>query len=178
MSTITISETMEQLHKHCEKYLALHREIADEADILAGAIRERYGNVDIGAVLERAEVNSLAAARRRFISDPKKNKWITTSAQGDMFNSVEVQIPSLLMIGGKPTHYYEASILDGLEWWRARQDHTGTEAERFREAAKLSTNSSAIAGEEADKLEELIRTAEANGIDPSTVMYAKEKAKE
>lgn len=178
MSTIAISETMEQLHKHCEKYLALHREIIDEGEILAGAIRERYGNVDIGAVLERAEVNSLAAARRRFIADPKKNKWITTSAQGDMFNSVKVKVPSLLMVGGKPKHYYEASILDGLEWWRARQDHTGTEAQRFCEAAELSTAASATAGQEAGKLEELIRKAEANGIDPSTVMYAKEKAEE
>jgi len=170
---VAITETMEQVHKHLEKYLALHRELTDEREVMNAAIRERWGDVDPPMLLEQAEVNSLAAARMRLITDPKKNPWVTTSVQGDLFNSVPVRIPAMLIIEGKPRPYYEASILDGLEWWHARQDSKANEASGFREAAQQRDNESAEANNEAQKLEELVRTAIDNGVDPRTVMYAR-----
>lgn len=174
--TVAITETMEQVHKHLEKYLALHRELTDERVLMHDAIRERWGDVDPAALLEQAEVNSLAAARMKLITDPKKNPWVTTNAQGDLFNAVPVRVPAVLMIDGKPRPYYEASILDGLEWWSARQDAKKEEANGFREAAQLRDNESAEAANEREKLEALVRTALDNSVDPRTVMYARAQA--
>lgn len=174
--TVAITETMEQVHKHLEKYLALHRELTDERVLMHDAIRERWGDVDPAALLEQAEVNSLTAARLKLITDPKKNPWVTTNAQGDLFNSVPVRVPAMLMIDGKPRPYYEASILDGLEWWQARQDAKKDEANGFRDAAQQRDNESAEAANEAEKLEALVRMALDNAVDPRTVMYAKAQA--
>lgn len=173
---IAITETMEQVHKHLEKYLALHRELTDEHQLMHDAIRERWGDVDPAALLEQAEVNSLKQARLKLIADPKKNPWITTNVQGDLFNSVSVRVPAILMIDGKPRPYYEVSILDGLELWRARQDAKKDEANGFRDAAQQRDNESAEAANEAEKLESLVRKALDNGIDPRTVMYARAEA--
>lgn len=175
-SAIAITETMEQVHKHCEKYLALHREIHDEAEILRQAVHERWGEVDPRDVLQQAEINSLAAARMKLIVNPKKNPWVTTSAQGDLFNDVPIRIPSVLIIDGKPRPYYEASIIDGLEWWRARQDAKTEEATRFQEAANLRDAESTEAAAEAEKLEQIIRRCMDNGVDPREVRYAKAEA--
>ena len=158
MKTLAITETMEQVHKHCEKYLALHREITSETEVLHRAIRERWGNVDPREVLVQAELNSLAAARMRFISDPRKNAFIETNAQGDLFHQVSVKVPSILMVDGKPRPYYEASILDGLEYWRARQDAKAQESDRYFEAATASKRQSVDADDEASKLEAIART--------------------
>lgn len=173
---IAITETMEQVHKHLEKYLALHRELVDERTLMHDAIRERWGDVDPAALLEQAEVNSLAAARMKLISNPKTNPWITTSAQGDLFNAVSMRVPSMLMVDGKPRPYYEASIIDGLEWWRARQDAKKDEANGLRDAARLRDDESDEAAAEAEKIEAMVRRAIDNHIDPRTVMYAKAQA--
>lgn len=174
--TIAVTETMEQVHKHCEKYLALHREIADEGEILTQAIRERWGDVEPRDVLEQAELNSLAACRLKLIVDPKKNPWVTTNAQGDLFNDVPVRIPSVLIIGGKPVPYYEASVLDGLEWWRARQDAKNEEASTYQRAADERSNDAREATLEAEKLEAIVQTAMRNNVDPRSVRYAKAQA--
>lgn len=175
-TTVVVTETMEQVHKHCEKYLALHREITDESAILTLAIRERWGEADPADVLMQAEQNSLAAARMRLIADPQKNRWVTTSVQGDMFNDVPLQIPSVLIIDGKPTPYYEASILDGLEWRRARQDSKGMEKDRFFEAGRTREKEETEAAAEAEKVESLVRKALEAGRDPRTVLYARTQA--
>lgn len=172
-STIAITETMEQVHKHCEKYLALHRDINDEAEILRKAVQERWGDVDPRDVLQQAEINSLAAARMKMIINPKKNPWVTTNAQGDLFNDVPVRVPSVLIINGNPMPYYEASILDGLEWWRARQDAKTEEATRYQEAANQREAEGVEAAAEAEKLEAIIRRCMDNGVDPREVKYAK-----
>jgi hypothetical protein len=167
---------MEQVQKHLEKYQALHRELTDERQVMNMAIRERWGDVEPESLLVQAELNSLMLARAKMISDPKKNPWVCTNAQGDLFNSVPVRVPAMLMINGKPCPYYEASILDGLEFWQARQDAKKVEANGFREAAEHRENESAEALNEAEKLDALVRTALDNGVDPRTVMYARAAA--
>lgn len=174
--TVAITETMEQVQKHIEKYLALHPEITDNLTLMHEAIRERWGDVDSAALLEEAELNSLAAARRKIWSDPRKNPWVDTTAQGDLFDSVLVKVPSMLIIKGRPTPYYEASIVDGLEWWLARQDAKKDEADALREAAEKRDRESAEAARQAETLERLVRTALDNGVDPRTVLYAKAQA--
>jgi hypothetical protein len=165
---------MEQVHAHLKKYLVLNRELLDETEVLERGIRERFGDVSVSDVLYQAELKSLSNERMKLVNNPKENKWVTTSAQGDLFNDVPVRVPSVLIINGKPTPYYEASILDGLEWWLARQDHKANEARLYREAADKSEEESAIAHDEVDKLEQLARKAMDNGIDPRSVLYAKE----
>jgi hypothetical protein len=174
--TIAITETMEQLNALFLKYLALHREIQDPADIIHQAIAERFGAADPRDVLFRAEENSLAAARQKDINNPNKNKWVTTTAQGDLFNAVPVRIPSLLIVDGKPRPYYEVSVLDGLEWWRARQDAKAHDAGVLSESAQQRHREAVEAGDEAAKLEALIQIAVNSGMDPRTVRYAKTQA--
>lgn len=171
--TVAITETMAQVHKHLERYLALHRELTDERELMARAIRERWGDVEPAALLEQAEVNSLAAARMKLITDPKKNPWVTTSAQGDLFDDVPVRIPSVLIIDGKPRPYYQASIVDGLKWWRARQNAKTVEVNGFLDAALHREGESIEAAAEAAKLEALVRKAIDNGTDPRQVLYAR-----
>lgn len=170
---IGITETMEQVQRHVEKYLALHRELLDEREVLALAVNERWGSVDPAALLFKAELNSLVVARAKMLANPKKNRWVDTNVQGDMFNATSVKVPQVLVIDGKPRPYYEASVLDGLEWWRARQDAKKDEASTFRAAADQRDADSVEAAAEAEKLEAIVRKAMDNGIDPRTVKYAK-----
>jgi hypothetical protein len=88
--------------------------LLDETEVLERGIRERFGDVSVSDVLYQAELKSLSNERMKLVNNPKENKWVTTSAQGDLFNDVPVRVPSVLIINGKPTPYYEASILDGL----------------------------------------------------------------
>jgi hypothetical protein len=173
MSMIIISETMEQVHKHFEKYLALHREIIDDSEVISRAVAERWPGADPLEVLHQAEINSLIRARNAMYADPRKNKWITTTAQGDLFHAVPVRVPSVLIVDGRPLPYYEATILDGLEWWQARRDAKTANADSFAEAERTRRDEAAEAAEEAEKLAEIVRTATANGIDPRSVRYAK-----
>lgn len=174
MNTTTITETMEQVHKHVEKYIAVHKETVDDHEALVHAIRERWGEVDHLAILEQAELNSIAASRRKLLSDRRTNPWIETHAQGDLFDAVGVKIPSMLLIDGKPRPYYQVSILEGLEWWRARQDNKATEASAFRTAADARDQEASEATSEAEKLEKLISRAMDHGVDPRSVLYAKQ----
>lgn len=176
MRKLMITETMEQVHKHCVTYLALHREQLDEATILETAIRERWGDADASEVLWQAELNSLAAARMKLITDPKSNPMVDTTTQGDLFHTVPLTVPKVLIINGKPTPYDQAGPLDGLEYWRARQDATKKEAETFREAAAQRDATSAQAAEHAERHEAVIRIAIENGIDPRTLTYARQEA--
>lgn len=173
MSTIAITETMEQVHKHLEKYQALHKEISDEQDVLEQAVRERWGDVAPQDLLVQAELNSLSAARLKNLSNPKTNPWVDTTAQSDLFNNVPIRVPSMLMVRGKQKPYWECSIIDGLEWWRAREDAKAKEQDVYLVAAKAAGDASAFATSESEKLEDLVRRAQAEGVDPSTVMYAK-----
>lgn len=176
MPQVAITETMEQVHKHCTSYLALHKEILEEAQILNLAIRERWGDVDAGEVLRQAEVNSLAAARLKLITDPRTNGLVSTTTQGDLFHEVPLRVPKVLIINGRPVSYDKAGPLDGLEYWRSRQDESKREAETYREAAATRDAHSAQAAAEADRHEEVIRIAIDHGIDPRTLTYAREEA--
>lgn len=175
---IAITETMDQVHKHFEKYLALHREILDGHEIIARAVAERWGDADPRAVLEQAEVNSLEKARMAMLANPKKNPWKITTCQGDLFNTVAVRVPSVLMIDGTPTPYYEASIVDWLQWWNARRDAKSVEEDVLTEAADTRRAEKIEAKAEGEKLEALVQTALDNGVDPKTVKYARAQAEE
>jgi len=168
-----ITETMEQVQKHIERYLALHVEITDDAQIMNEAIRERWGQVAPSAVLEQAEINSIKAARDKRLRDPRTNPWVDTTVQNDLFNNVVVKVPSVLIVNGKPRPYYEASIRDGLEFWRARQDAKAVEENHFREAAQVRQAEAAEAGTQADILERMAATAVSEGLDPNMVRYAR-----
>lgn len=175
MTEVIITETMEQVHKHCVTYLALHKELLDEAQVLDMAIRERWGDAEAGAVLRQAELNSLAAARMKLITDPKTNPMVDTTTQGDLFHDVPLTVPKVLIVNGKPTSYDKCGPLDGLEYWRARQDATKKEAETYREAAAQRDAVSAQAAEHAERHESVIRIAVENGIDPRTLTYARQE---
>lgn len=170
---VAIAETMEQVHKHCEKYLALHREQTDVHRAMVRAIHERWPGASPADVLEQAEVNSLTQSRNRAISEQAKNSWVDTTVQGDLFHNIQLRIPSYLMVDGKPTPYYEASIVDGFAWWSARRDAKKSEADAFTKAATSSADERDEAAAEAGRLQDVMQTARNNGIDPSSVKYAR-----
>jgi len=172
-----ITETMEQVHKFFEKYLVLHGELSDMDVVMRRAVDERWGrSADVARILKKAESNSLLASASRAMSDPRKNKLIDTSAQGDLFNNVLMKIPSMLMVDGKLTPYYEASITDGFAWWKARHAAKTTEADAYAKAEEEAREQADIAETEAGKVQSLIQKAIESGIDPKTVRYAKQQA--
>jgi hypothetical protein len=169
---------MEQVHEHCKKFLAMHKEIFEDAEILAQAIKERWGNVDPAALLERAELNSLHKARDNLYRNPKTNPWVDTTIQGDFFNDAPVKVPEILMINGKPTRYTEASLLDGLEWWLARYESKRSEKQALSDAAQFREEEEKQAAVQVRRHRELIEKAIASGLDPSKVLYAQAKTQE
>lgn len=173
MKVATITETMQQVHRHIEKYMALHNETSDVDKIIEDAIRERWGDASPEAIFFQAERNSLIESQKRQLSNPKSNPWVDTSIQSDLFHDVAVRVPSMLMVDGEPRPYYECTILDGLEWWRARQDAKDTEARAYRDAADASERDCDVAREQAERLEVMVKALLDRGADPAKVTYAK-----
>lgn len=173
---LPVSETLEQLQRFLQKHLALNPGVSEESKLIDDAFHSRFGDVNPGDVLYAAQVNSLAVQRRKLLADPKSNPLIQTSAQGDLFDAVPLQVPETLMVDGKPRPYYQCSILDGLEWWLARQDAKKVEGEEYQQMANARLKESRAAAQQAEVLEGMVRTAHASGIDPKTVLYARKEA--
>lgn len=175
---LTISETMEQVHKHFKTYMALHKEPRSPEQIIEDATRERWGDVDPALVLIKAEANSLKAERDRQIRNPAYNGLISTTVQGDLFHAVALVVPKILVVDGKERPYYEASVLDGLAWWQGRKEDKAKEADAYQRAADECSGAAKFAEAEAAKLIGVIEEARALGVDPAQVKYARDEAQE
>lgn len=177
MNTATpprITETMEQVHRLFERYLALHQQVQDIPTLMQSAIAERYGaDVEVADVLKAAEENSLQASRNKILRDPKTNPIIDTSIQNDLFDSVALPVPTALVIDGKVTPYYEASIMDGLEYWKAKVSALESEKTAYEDALSESIKKISEASARSDKTQAVVNQIIASGIDPRTVRYAK-----
>lgn len=172
-ATISITETMEQVQQHVLRWQAMHPEVQDEANVLEASIAERWRNASVAEVLIQAEINSLIAKRDRDGSNPDKNPFVDTHAQADLFNNVPLTVPSRLKVNGKWRPYYEASMLDGLQWWLARMQAKRLEREQFEKAAREAESHEVQALAEVEKLRSLIAEMELSGINPADVPYAR-----
>jgi hypothetical protein len=170
---VALNETMADVQAHVRSWMSLHPDILDDAAVLDRAIAERWKGVPAASVLEQAELNTIAAERNKRGRNPKQNPWVTTEVQGDLFHDVPVKIPSLMMIGGKWRPYTEASIHDGLAFWSSLRQSESTLADNLQEAATVRRGRASEAGIEEKQLMQIIRLAEANGIDTRTLRYAK-----
>lgn len=172
MNQIFITETIEQVVKHCKNYLVLQKNLQSPEQALDTAIKEKFGDVDSGEILRQAGINTLNKLREGLLSDFKKNPLIDTTAQGDMFDDVPLRIPSQLLINGEWKPWFKTKVIDGHEYWRARQAAKAVESDKFADAARKSHDDSVRAASEAEKFEIVLQKAQSNGIDPATVMYA------
>lgn len=173
-SEVSVVETMEDVQAYLKKWMRLHPDVVLPARILSKAFDERWPGVDTTAVLERAELNSIN--RLRVHVDPpgsKRNQFIDTEVQGDLFHDVPVRIPKVLLIDGEPTPYYKVSIAQGLAWWSARASEKASEAAAFEEASKVRREEEREAAGEVSKLRQIIAQAQECGLNVAEIRYAK-----
>lgn len=173
-SEVSVVETMEDVQTYIKKWMRIHPDVVLPARILSKAIDERWPGLDTAAVLERAELNSIN--RLRVHVDPpgsKRNQFIDTEVQGDLFHHVPVRIPKVLLIDGEPMPYYKVSVAQGLAWWSARASEKASEAAAFEEAAKVRREEEREAAEEVGKLRQIIAQAQEHGLDIAEIKYAK-----
>lgn len=168
--------TMEDLHRYFKKFKISNPQLIDPKDLITRAVEARWPGADPRDLMEDGEENWLRRDMEDMVRDASRdmNKWIDTTAQGDLFNQYPVRVPRWFLIDGKQTPYYEVTLQDALPYLRAREAATRAEADALQSAADEKRR---IAGETHMQVEQtlhLIQIAKDNGIDPAKVRYERQ----
>jgi hypothetical protein len=188
MNTATaIDITMKELHGYFQDYQAVHQDMADPEQIIIRAIHARWPGADPDEVLRQAEINWLKQERTRIVREAgsKLSKWIETTArskQGDLFDTmpdhIQLKVPPRFLLEGEsdPVPYWKVSIADALPYFQVKEQALSAEEAALRQAADEKKVMKELVRMQVERVSQLIRMAESNGIDPKTVRYVQKGA--
>jgi hypothetical protein len=167
--------TIREVEKFISNWRLANPTKRDGYDILRSSLGEMWPSENVGSVLERAMVNSinekLINADRRDATDT--TRWVNTHIQGDLFCDREVVIPRRLIIDGVPKEYFHYSPLELKAFLASRELSLEQEEDVLREALTAKSKELSRVQTMLAEVNEQIGLAESNGIDPSTLRYAK-----
>jgi hypothetical protein len=105
----------------------------------------------------------------------KTEEWIDTTVQGDLFNNMSVRLPKWLTDrDGNPIQYWKASNDDIIAFLDARLAGINAEIGALEETLVAKNQLKASFKTEQEKQLKVRKIAKENGIDPSTVRYARQ----
>lgn len=172
---IRIDITAPELHKHIKQFQVRNPSINDLAVLMEMAIAERWHGARVEDVLLQAEINWLALDRRNLVRDTARNMqdWVDTGLQGDLFNDLAMSVPKWMLKDGEPVEYWKCSLPEMREYMQSLSDSTRMQAEELEKAASAKRAAVDKLKQQISTIDEAIHRAQAQGIDPQTVRYAK-----
>lgn len=172
---IHVDMTSPELHKLIKQYQVRNPGIADLSTVMELAINERWPGAQVEGVLRQAEINWLSQDSINRVRDTARNmeEWIDTGLQGDLFNDIPMSVPKLMLKDGKPVEYWKCSLPEMREYMASLASSTQVQAQALQDA--LSAKLAAVDNlkRQISNIDEAIRRAKAQGIDPETVRYVK-----
>lgn len=172
---VSISQTMEEILKQLYGTLDLSKPQNTSADeVIRSGVAQLFGSTDARTVFYQATRNSIERQRIKIVGSPKNNPWVTTRIQGDMFNPVPIDTPSVLMNGEELIRYYDKGfVLVYLEWIRNRRDSQTKERRALKDAFDRKAIEEARSEAIIERLEEIVKVAVANNLDPRSLCFEK-----